>query len=229
MTAAEHAPAMSKRKLVLLTAGAALLAVVILLVAVIPAEFGRDPTGLGKSTGLSRLWAPDETQVDANARALARVHRYQGVFRSDVIEIPLTGIGGGREGYSLEYKVAMKRDATLIYAWEVIGGADDSDLEFEFHGHTTPRAPGETMTVSTYEKANGVRRAGSLVAPFDGIHGWYFQSWAERPSVIRLRVSGFYELVPSGAPGNEAGVAPNVPAAQARPDPTLRSRTAAQP
>jgi hypothetical protein len=35
--------------------------------------------------------------------------------------------------------------------------------------------------------------------------------------VVRLRLSGFYDLVPVGAPGNEAGILANVPAAQARP------------
>jgi hypothetical protein len=35
--------------------------------------------------------------------------------------------------------------------------------------------------------------------------------------VVRLKLSGFYELVPAGQPGNEAGIVANVPANQARP------------
>ena len=35
--------------------------------------------------------------------------------------------------------------------------------------------------------------------------------------VVKLHLAGFYELIPSGQPGNEAGVVANVPAAQARP------------
>jgi hypothetical protein len=35
--------------------------------------------------------------------------------------------------------------------------------------------------------------------------------------VVRLKITGFYELIPSGQPGNEAGVVANVPASQARP------------
>jgi hypothetical protein len=34
--------------------------------------------------------------------------------------------------------------------------------------------------------------------------------------VVKLRLAGFYELIPSGQPGNEAGIVANVPAAQAR-------------
>ena len=36
--------------------------------------------------------------------------------------------------------------------------------------------------------------------------------------VVKLRLAGFYELIPSGQPGNEAGIVANVPAAQARRD-----------
>lgn len=211
------------RRLLLLTAGALLAAVFIVLAFVLPAEFGRDPLGIGRLTGISRLGAADTTMVDANAGGVARAHTYPAPYRSDVIEIPLGGIGEGKEAYSLEYKVRMPKDGTLIYTWEVVGGADESDLEYDFHGHTLTR-PNEKMVVAEYGKANGVRRSGSLVAPFDGIHGWYFQSWAEKPIVIRVRTSGFYELVPPGAEGNEAALVPNVPAAQARPDPTIRSR-----
>ena len=43
-----------------------------------------------------------------------------------------------------------------------------------------------------------------------------FQNNAEGPTVIRVKIAGFYELIPAGQPGNEAAIKENVPAAQAR-------------
>ena len=50
--------------------------------------------------------------------------------------------------------------------------------------------------------------------------GWFFQNSSMKPVVIRLKVSGFYDLVPPGQPGNEARITANVPAAQARQAPS---------
>ncbi len=74
------------------------------------------------------------------------------------------------------------------------------------------------MTVASSKQAFGLRAQGALTAPFDGIQGWQFSNSSEKPVVVRLKASGFYELVPAGEEGNLAGIVANVPAAQARPD-----------
>ena len=218
MSGQQAQPALSRGRLVLATAGTLVLAVLIVLGAVLPAEFGRDPLGVGKLSGLSRLWAPADEKVDVAKAGAARAREYATPFRTDVIEIPLGSFLDGVEASELEYKVRMARDATLIYAWEVVGAADPRDFHFDQHGHTTPRA-GEPMQVATYRQAFGLKQQGALTAPFDGIQGWQFSNSAEKPVVVRLRLAGFYDLVPGGQPGNEAGIVANVPAAQARPAP----------
>lgn len=207
---------MPRGRLIAVTAGTLAVAVVVVLGAVLPAEFNRDPLGAGRLTGLSRLWAAEDTNIDPKAGGVARAREYATPFRSDVVEIPLGGFLDGADRSELEYKVRMAKDATLIYAWEVLGAADPRDFHFDQHGHTTPAA-GQAMTVATYRQAFGLRQQGALTAPFDGIQGWQFSNSSERPVVVRLRLSGFYELVPAGQPGNEAGIVANVPAAQARP------------
>lgn len=208
---------MPRGRLIASLIGALLLAVLIVLGAILPAEFNRDPLGVGKLSGLSRLWAPDEKKVDPNKDGVARAREYDVPFRSDVIEIPLGDFLAGADRSELEYKVRMKKDATLIYSWEVIGAADARDFHFDQHGHTTPQ-PGQPMTVATYRQAFGLKQQGALTAPFDGIEGWQFSNSSEKPVVVRLRIAGFYELIPSGQAGNEAGIVANVPAAQARPN-----------
>jgi len=196
--------------------GSVVLAVLIVLGAILPAEFNRDPLGVGKLSGLSRLWAPEEKTVDAKEGGVARAREYDIPFRTDVVEIPLGDFMAGADKSELEYKVRMPKDATLTYSWEVVGTAEPRDFHFDQHGHTTPK-PGEAMTVATYKQGFGLKQQGALTAPFDGIQGWQFSNSSEKPVVVKLRLAGFYALIPSGQPGNEAGIVANVPAAQARP------------
>jgi hypothetical protein len=208
---------MAKGRLIAATLGAAVLAVLIVLGAILPAEFNRDPLGVGKLSGLSRLWAPEDQKVDPNSAGVARAREYDIPFRTDVVEIPLGDFLAGADKSELEYKVRMKKDTTLTYSWEVLGATEPRDFHFDQHGHTTP-APGQPMTVSTYRQGFGLKQQGALTAPFDGIQGWQFSNSSEKPVVVRLRLAGFYELIPSGQPGNEAGIVANAPATKARPD-----------
>ena len=44
------------------------------------------------------------------------------------------------------------------------------------------------------EEGQGVSsRHGSLVAPFDGQHGWYFLNLAQGPITIDLTVTGYFD------------------------------------
>ena len=112
----------------------------------------------------------------------------EGGYRTDTIDIPLGPYG------ELEYKLGLREGGSIVYRWEAQGLEDPSLLYAEFHGHTERigDAPG---TLMFYRKASGASESGSLVAPFTGIHGWYLQNQSDAPIVVRLHVSGFYELV----------------------------------
>ena len=207
---------MPRGRLILSLLGALVLAVLIVLGAILPVEFNRDPLGVGRVSGLSRLWAPEEKEAGGRAAAGPLAQFSAQPARSDVIEIPLGYVGGGVGAYSLEYKVRLKAGAVFIYDWEAIGLTDPEALEYDFHGHTLTSASKEEMTVSTHRQGKGASGHGSLVAPFDGIQGWYFSNGSNRPVVIRVRLHGFYELVQPGAEGNEAGIEANRPAEEVR-------------
>jgi hypothetical protein len=124
------------------------------------------------------------------------------------VEIPL-GAAEWPEA-ALEYKFAMKTGQSLIYSWQALnsdGSPVATPVEFDFHGHTLA-ADGEEMTVANYRKDRATSDTGSIAAPFDGIHGWYFRNHAPDPIVIRLTAEGFYSLVPPGEPGNEFRIKP---------------------
>ena len=202
---AEIAALPSRRTIVLVTLGAAVLALLILFTAVLPAEYNRDPTGLGRLTGIGQLWAPEQRTIDTARSNAPAARSYAVPFRSDVIEFPLA-TGDDREGRNeLEYKVRLATGASYIYSWRVTGLTDPEEFYTEFHGHTL--SDGKSMTVADYRKSTGVADNGVLTAPFAGIHGWYFQNQSVGAVKVTLRLAGFYTLIEAGEAGNEAGLA----------------------
>ena len=204
-TQAEIVAPPSRRTIFLVTLGALLLALLILFAGVLPAEYNRDPTGLGRLTGITRLWAPEERTIETDKNGAPTSRSYPAPFRSDVIEFPLA-TGDDREGRNeLEYKVRLTKDASYIYSWSVESVADPEEFYTEFHGHTV--SDGKSMTVADYRKASGTADNGVLTAPFAGIHGWYFQNQSVGAVKVTLRLAGFYTLIEVGEAGNEAGLA----------------------
>jgi len=130
------------------------------------------------------------SQVEWNEKPLADgvFREYTSDYRTDVIDIPL----GSLE--ELEYKLGLNEGESIVYQWDAVDLKDPALLYAEFHGHTEPvNNVGDLMF---YRKATGATERGTLVAPFTGIHGWYLRNEGEEPIVVRLRVAGFYELLP---------------------------------
>jgi hypothetical protein len=191
MNAEQLVIAPSRKTLFTVLTGGMLAASAILIGVVLPAEYRIDPLGIGKATGLLQLAAPKEVQMALPAastvNSLARF--YPAAFRTDTVEIPLAGAGDADGADDLEWKVRMREGETLVYSWSVDASPDE--FYFDMHGES---APTSDVKVVTYQKGSGISSNGSFVAPFDGIHGWYLQNQSERPVVVRLKLSGFYEL-----------------------------------
>jgi hypothetical protein len=196
----------SGRTLAFITGGGLIAGALIVLGAILPAEYNMDPLGVGKLSGISRLWAPEEKTWEPGA-GMDPAHSSAAPMTRTVLEIPL-GAADWPEA-ALEYKFAMKPGETLLYRWQALnedGSPATVPVEFDFHGHTLE--DGKAMTVANYRKDRALSDSGSLTAPFDGIHGWYFKNHAPDPIRIRLEATGFYTLVPPGQPGNEFRVRP---------------------
>jgi hypothetical protein len=130
----------------------------------------------------------NEIPASTGKEALSRT--YPEGYRTDVVDVPIQG--------ELEYMVRMSAGGTLVYSWEVPGVGNPESFYTEFHGHTEA-APGQPGDLMFYEKAAGSKASGSLIAPWQGIHGWYWQNKSGAPVTVRLRMSGFYELIPGQA------------------------------
>ena len=162
------------RRMLAITGAALIVASLLVFGAILPAEFNWDPLGLGRITGLSRLWAPREVAFDTSATAVPLAREYSSGYRSDTIEIPLRREGDPTRGDELEYKVRMNKDGTLIYEWSVSDIPTPEEFYYDFHGHTLTNE--KEMTVATYKQATATSANGALTAPFDGVHGWFFQN-----------------------------------------------------
>jgi hypothetical protein len=165
------------RHLAIALAGAGLT----LAVFILPAEFGIDPTGLGGHMGLLALSTASAQVADIPMAPPETARFYPSPVKSNVIEIPL-GIDG-----EVEYKVRMKAGETMVYSWSV----DNGTAYYDFHAEGEP--DGADLRYKEEQDGAGAGH-GSLVAPMNGIHGWYWLNLEDHPIVITLRVSGFYEL-----------------------------------
>jgi len=202
----------SRKTLLIVTGAGFLAAAVIAVLFVLPVELKLDPTGFGRLTGLDRLAGPKTVSAAVpaapGAAPATAARYYPTAYRSDVIDIPLNTPDKGPQASELEYKVRMKPGATLVYSWTVTGLSNPEEFYFDFHGET-PAGPGNPQAkVVEYLQTTGLKSNGSLIAPIEGVHGWYLQNQSAAPVVVHLKISGFYELVPPGEYGNEAGIQP---------------------
>jgi len=86
-------------------------------------------------------------------------------------------------GEGIEVKLVMQKDAQENFAWASEGGPVDFDL----HGD----GPGGNKI--SYEKGRGVdAKRGTLVAAFDGNHGWFWRNRSEQPVTVTLQTRGYY-------------------------------------
>jgi len=168
MTQADSNQAPSPRNILIASALAFIVAVIILLAVILPAEFGVDPLGTGRLTGLSALSNPInpfEEQLE--------------VHRSDYVEFEL----GPFE--SVEYKYLMDLESPLIFSWR-------ADGEVYYDLHAEPAGLGEDYAES-FEQGNSSQRSGSYHAPFSGIHGWFWENRSGSTVLVRLYTAGFYQ------------------------------------
>ncbi len=167
MSQAESTQAPTARNILIATAIAFAVGVVVLLAAILPAEFGADPLGTGRLFGLTALSAEENPFEEA-----AEPHR------TDYVEFELGPF------QSVEYKYTMDMDSSLVFSWT-------SDTEVYFDMHAEPAGLGAEYAES-FEQGNADNRSGSFHAPFAGIHGWFWENRGTRTVTVRLHASGFF-------------------------------------
>ncbi|MDO9199955.1 MAG: transmembrane anchor protein [Hydrogenophaga sp.] len=197
----------SSKQLLRSTILAAVSAVVLLVAVVLPAEYGVDPTGIGRVLRMTEMGEiKQQLAAEAAADAAASAAPTQadgaaGMATANAAQpstpapapAPVAAAAPKIEwrdemsvtltpGEGTEIKLKMAQGAKVQYSWVVEGG----QVNFDTHGD----APGKSIS---YEKGRGVAAdEGVLEAAFTGNHGWYWRNRGNANVKVILRTRGDY-------------------------------------
>lgn len=191
----------SARKLLLGIGAAVLAAAILLVVAILPAEYGIDPTGIGRALGLTAISGPAKSvQLTDTIGGNTNLKEIAVPDVGEPIPLPNPAVSqlkdAAAETYTqvvtipefreTEVKMLLDEAQVVLYSWEA-----DGDVYVDFHGHE-PAVTGEGFV--RYREEQSTRSGhGSLVAPFTGEHGWYWLNIDEKPVNIKLTVTGYFK------------------------------------
>lgn len=189
----------SASKLLKSTVAAIVLASIILVTAVLPAEYGIDPTGMGSVLGLTKMGeikvslaqeaAAEEAvsntvekEVEKAAEptvpatvVTAKVDPPKTIM-SDSITVSL------KPDQGREVKVAMLKGGKVNYKWVASNGR----ANFDVHGDSSKLK----INYFNYSKGSLESDSGVLEAEFDGKHGWFWRNRTGETMTITLEVEG---------------------------------------
>jgi len=187
-------------KLIKSTILAALAASVILVTVVMPAEYGIDPTGIGKIVGLKKM---GEIKTSLANDAAAEVAK-ELVATTPVTSQPATSIAPEAKAPTMpeintlnhetkvtlapdgwvEVKLVMEKGGKVEFVWSTDGGkvnfdthADSKALKIDYHN---------------YAKGSKIRDEGILEAEFTGHHGWFWRNRTTKTVIITIQTNGEY-------------------------------------
>jgi len=205
----------SSAQLLRSTVIAAATAAVLLVTAVLPAEYGIDPTGVGRVLGLTQMGEikvqlEEEAEADRLGNPAAGTPAGEQRSSLDAVGNFLAGLVVApaaaqtlpatppaqaaqadtmkvtlKPGEGAEVKATMAKDAALTYRWTTEGGAVNHDT----HGEPTD----DPNATHSYKKGRGVAGDdGVLKAAFTGKHGWFWRNRGSEPVTVTLTTSGAY-------------------------------------
>ncbi|MDZ7630156.1 MAG: hypothetical protein U5K74_02055 [Gemmatimonadaceae bacterium] len=183
----------------------------LLVTCVLPAEYGVDPTGIGRVLGLTQMGEVKLALAEEaanNAAAEASADSVIAAAEASADPSPPSGDGAAETSpaatrvdttlvtlapnMSAEVKLVMDRGVRARYDWQVRGGV----VNFDMHGDSA-NAPKDWF-VSYAKGTRAAADSGELVAGFDGNHGWFWRNRGRREVQVRLITSGRYlRIVPS--------------------------------
>ena len=196
-------PVQSLKTLFISTLLAIILAAIILITAILPAEHGIDPTGLGKMMGLTVLAPAKKSALSVVADSksslsadisikeidpklveeqMAMLRQETTTLWKDTVTITIPPLKGR------EYKFYLEKGANLEFEWE----SDGEKIHFDFHGEPKGDTSGyfKSFKITTDNKSSG-----TLTAPFAGSHGWYWENKTQTPVKIFLKTKGNYRIL----------------------------------
>lgn len=166
---------------------ALVVAAILLVVAVLPAEYNIDPTGIGGAMGLTSLANADATEEvvevipGEGSQSAVTLLPQNAAYMNEQRTITLEAFEG------IELKAAMTEGQSFSFSW----ASENGPVFVDMHGE--PPNAGDNEFTSYWKEKAQEKASGVFVAPFAGTHGWYWQNMGEEPVTIQIAVSGFFE------------------------------------
>jgi hypothetical protein len=194
----------TSRQLVRSTLIAAGVAAALLVTVVLPAEYGIDPTGAGRVLGLTEMGEiktqlQDEAEADRakdqarQAPAPAAPDQRSSLLRTIFAQLVVgpaaaQTLPANSQEFSLslkpgeggEVKMDMRKGAKVTYSWKVEGGTVNHDTHGEGAGGEVSYSKGRSVAGDD----------GTIVAAFDGNHGWFWRNRGSAPVTVKVIASG---------------------------------------
>ncbi len=177
------------RHRIAVAAGAALLvAGIVLVTCVLPAEFAVDPLGTGARFGLldlgitgQQVEALEATGASGGAGEAAILTPQEKPFQHETAEFKIA------PGQFVEYKYRLEKGEALLYSWKASG-----PVNLDFHAEPDGGPRGYAQSYETKQAVTS--ESGTMTAPFTGIHGWYWQNTSGQEVTVTLTSSGYYNM-----------------------------------
>jgi len=194
----------SARQVAVGSAVAIAVAAVAMVFFILPAELGVDPTGFGETTGLTGLAQTgsgniyldrglkrthvlfpldaaaksDETTLRATLAAKGITVPADAKFVSDHWEYELLPYD------SIEMKYKLARGQPMIFSWH-------APVPIHYDMHSVPDQGGNEATES-FAISDAPVQTAVYVAPFTGIHGWFWQNQTLNNVTVSIDATGAF-------------------------------------
>jgi hypothetical protein len=184
---------------------------------VMPAEYGMDPIGVGKLTGLQemgeiKMSLAREAEAERLAKGQASGMTPQPapepqpqpvaqntlpapVEATDAPSTPAATAASRRDTTTVslqpnegnEVKVDLKKGEVVKFVWASDGG------KVNFDNHADSKAL--NINYHGYGKGTSTREEGIITAAFDGEHGWFWRNRSAAPLTITIQTEGPYTAI----------------------------------
>ena len=170
-------PIQSTKTLIKALIAAVVIASILFVTVVLPAEYNIDPTGIGERLGLTVLADTTTAITPIPLDEFSTI-----AFREDETSITVPANKG------LEYKFHLEQYGGLRYEWS----SGNTALYFDLHGEPQGDTTGYFESFAT---AINNEMKGSITAPFTGSHGWYWRNNSDEDVIVSLKTQGNYQVL----------------------------------
>jgi hypothetical protein len=163
----------------------------LLVTTVLPAEYGIDPTGVGKVLGLTKMGEIKEALHGEEGQAIAQTINGSIPEAKTTSKMPVAAARTDemtvvlKPDQATEIKLSMKKGDVVQYRWQSTGplnvDAHGDAAGISYHGYGKDRQIGE--------------KQGSIEAEFDGAHGWYWRNRTDSDVTLKITTDGQYTSI----------------------------------